>query len=71
MTEKKPICCICGKECENEWGNNPFPLIKDEESRCCNDCNIHVINYRLLLNSLKTKDDAIEFIRKNYLETIK
>ena len=36
---KNPKCCICGKECENEWGNNPWPIDKDENARCCNECN--------------------------------
>lgn len=38
--KKKPICCICGKECENEFGNNPWPVSKKEEERCCDICNI-------------------------------
>lgn len=25
---KNPICCICGKECENKYGNDPYPLNK-------------------------------------------
>lgn len=32
-----PICCLCGKECENEYGNNPYPVAS--EGKCCNDCN--------------------------------
>lgn len=32
-------CCICGKQCENEWGNNPYPVNKNESARCCNECN--------------------------------
>ena len=35
----KPICCLCGNECENEWGNNPWPLSKKPEDRCCDVCN--------------------------------
>lgn len=36
----KPICCICGNECEDMYGNNPAPLMADtEENRCCNVCN--------------------------------
>lgn len=46
--KKKPICCICGKECENEWGNNPYPLYKGEKDRCCNVCNdLHVVPARI------------------------
>ena len=31
-------CCICGKEFVG-WGNNPYPVNKDEDARCCDDCN--------------------------------
>jgi hypothetical protein len=40
-------CCICGKEFEG-WGNNPYPVVKDEDARCCGDCNaMYVIPARL------------------------
>ena len=31
-------CCICGKEFVG-YGNNPWPVVKDENARCCNGCN--------------------------------
>ena len=37
-TFKKTKCCFCGAHIEG-WGNNPEPLIKDEDARCCDDCN--------------------------------
>lgn len=40
---EKPVCCFCGKECENEFGNNPYPVNKDENARCCNDCNMSIV----------------------------
>lgn len=41
------ICCICGKTFEG-WGNNPYPVVKDEDARCCDDCNaMYVIPARL------------------------
>ena len=41
------ICCICGKEFEG-WGNNPYPVVKDEDARCCDDCNVmYVIPARI------------------------
>ena len=58
---KKPICCICGKECENEWGNNPYPLVKDENARCCDECNMLVIAERLGLLVLKENQDIPGF----------
>lgn len=31
-------CCICGEEFQGV-GNNPYPVVKDEGARCCDDCN--------------------------------
>ena len=39
---EKKICCICGKEFEG-WGNNPYPVVKDEDARCCDECNDEVV----------------------------
>jgi len=40
----KPTCAFCKKECENEFGNNSYPLAPKRVCekgfyRCCNDCN--------------------------------
>ena len=45
MTEntKNPVCCICGCECENKYGNNPWPVVKDENAKCCNHCDQTVV----------------------------
>ena len=32
------ICCICGKKIVG-YGNDPWPVVKDEESECCDECN--------------------------------
>lgn len=40
---KKPICCFCGKECEDEFGNNPYPADLNENARCCNECNSTIV----------------------------
>jgi hypothetical protein len=46
LTKKsKPICCICDKSCECDFGNNPAPLA--QEGRCCNECNKKVIEARI------------------------
>lgn len=37
MNEVKK-CCICGCEFTG-WGNNPWPVVKDEDAYCCNDCD--------------------------------
>ena len=39
---EKHICCICGKEFEG-WGNNPYPVVKDEDAKCCDTCNMAVV----------------------------
>lgn len=36
------ICCFCGKVFYG-WGNNPYPANKDEDARCCDDCNTTVV----------------------------
>lgn len=45
VTEKN-ICCICGKEFTG-MGNNPAPLNKEPGARCCNNCNMKVIEARI------------------------
>ena len=42
MSNKKWICCICGAECTG-WGNNPYPVVNDEDARCCDGCNGTVV----------------------------
>lgn len=40
-------CCICGLTFEG-WGNNPWPVNKSENARCCDFCNrAYVIPERL------------------------
>ena len=47
--QKEKVCCLCGKKFYG-WGNNPWPLNKDEDARCCDDCNnSKVLAARLLL----------------------
>ena len=58
---KDYICCICGKEF-NGYGNNPYPI--KEEGRCCNDCNMKVIEKRL--EKLQEKDDMSD-LRANLI----
>ena len=31
-------CCICKKEVD-EYGNNPWPVVEDEDAICCDLCN--------------------------------
>lgn len=35
-------CCICGAHFVG-YGNNPWPISKNENDRCCDDCNIEAV----------------------------
>lgn len=43
QNKKKPICCFCGRECENIYGNNPYPVSKNEDDRCCDYCDATIV----------------------------
>ena len=57
-------CAICGKEMNNEFGNNPWPVRTNEEDRCCDECNMSfVLPYRIML--LGTSQEVkIEFMKE-------
>ena len=40
--ENTQKCCLCGKEFTG-YGNNPYPLVKEQGARCCDECNEIVI----------------------------
>lgn len=42
MTNIGYECCICHK-IFTDWGNNPWPVVKDEDALCCDDCNGTVV----------------------------
>lgn len=47
-------CCLCGKECENEYGNNPEPLMRNSDTtRCCNECNNNMVIPARLYNKFQ------------------
>lgn len=55
-------CCICDKKIVG-YGNNPYPVVDDDNARCCDECNLYyVIPARLarLLESEKRKEDDDE-----------
>ena len=35
-------CCICGQKCRG-WGNDPFPVVDDNDAECCDACNATVV----------------------------
>ena len=46
-------CCICGGTFEG-YGNNPWPVVKDEDAECCDRCNANrVVPARIKLMSEK------------------
>lgn len=40
---KKTKCCICGKEIKEPYTNNPWPVVKNEDARCCAECDRNVV----------------------------
>lgn len=38
----KYICVFCGKEHEG-YGNSCWPIYEDENIRCCDGCNLHIV----------------------------
>lgn len=54
MTMLDPhFCCICGKPL-NGYSNNPWPYVKDENARCCDECNKKVLDARFELARKET-----------------
>ena len=67
-------CAICGKEMNNEFGNNPWPVRANEEDRCCDECNTSfVIPYRIMLMRLnkKRKDELMQELNTMSYEKLK
>lgn len=55
MNNQENVCCICGKSF-TDWGNNPWPIVTDEDARCCDACNDEkVVPARLALMFKKEK----------------
>lgn len=42
IKDRRYICCICKREFIG-WGNNPWPVVKDETKKCCNNCNSEIV----------------------------
>ena len=66
----KVKCCLCAHDLDNEWGNNPAPVVNTEGAKCCNECNdMFVIPARLgqdfsFEGQIKAKGVAIYTIDK-------
>ncbi len=45
------VCCICGEKIPWIDSHNPWPVVDDEDSRCCSVCNFtKVIPARIVLS---------------------
>lgn len=51
-------CCICGKPLGSLWGNNPWPVIKIENARCCDECNINTVIPARIKAMAKNKESS-------------
>ena len=57
--DKVFVCCICGSPTYG-FGNNPWPVVEDENARCCDVCNyMRVIPARLAMMGEKQKDENV------------
>lgn len=59
VEKETTVCCICGLEFYG-MGNNPYPVVDDENARCCDVCNSkYVVPARLhaFFEHQKAKDN--------------
>ena len=49
------ICCICGRKVK-EWGNDPWPVMLDDDAKCCNKCDMEVV-LPARMNLMEAKED--------------
>lgn len=57
--EKFYTCCICGQLFFG-WGNNPWPVVQDENAVCCDACNFGVVIPARLNDLAKKKQEATD-----------
>lgn len=58
-------CNLCGKEIKG-FGNNPDPLIENDDDRCCDECNDkYVIPMRIyMLEHKMERGELLTMINK-------
>lgn len=67
---EKHICCICGKEFEG-WGNDPAPVVMDEDAKCCDACDMGVVlPARMTALREKKKDEKNKTSRTELLRAM-
>lgn len=70
METKRQKCCLCGIEFIG-FGNNPAPLVKnDDEHRCCNECNDMLVVPARLYNLSKGRNSH-QIMTEEQLEEMK
>lgn len=63
------VCCLCGKTF-NGYGNNPWPLNKEDGARCCDDCDEDVVMARIaMMARSENKNKSNENSSSNNPET--
>lgn len=64
--EKRFItCCLCGKPVEEERGNNPYPVDKNADHVCCDECNFNkVIPARIMRMTYLGSEEGEEYVRR-------
>ena len=70
--EMNQKCCLCGNLFkQNDFGNNPIPLMKKDGERCCDQCNNDlVIESRILYNSLSKSEQKNCTNSKGWLKNV-
>ena len=60
------VCCICNKVFD-DWGNDPAPIVMDEDAKCCNECDMAVVlpaRLKALQTQIKpNKTKRVEMLR--------
>lgn len=67
--ESGRICAICGAPIEG-FGNNPYPVVKDEGARCCDLCDSMVVIPARIRALRGVPDDIEAEVRKATVESI-
>ena len=50
------ICCICGKKFHG-WGNDPWPVVKEDDALCCDKCNSEFVIPERIAGMIRAKTE--------------
>ncbi len=51
------VCCLCHEEFEGH-GNNPWPVMEEENEICCDECNWKVV-VPARMNMIERENDEV------------